>query len=135
MAWRPHGRASVSARSPRAFGVCDRCGFTYQRDELVPQFQWQGTTLQNLQIFVCKATCLDVPQPQLKAIILPPDPVPVWQPRPERYALEVPSYIQLMNGQAFTTMDGEFNLVGMMQVTPNVDPNDPYFGPPPYDPE
>lgn len=32
--------------------------------------------------------CLDNPQPQLKPIILPADPVPVANPRPEPYALD-----------------------------------------------
>jgi len=33
---------------------------------------------------VCKS-CLDVPQEQLRTIILPPDPVPISNPRPENY--------------------------------------------------
>lgn len=126
MAWHPSGRARVSARSPSAFGICDRCGLQYQRTELVQQFQWQGTILQNLNIFVCKQTCLDVPQMQLKTIILPPDPVPVWQPRPEIYAEEVPSYMSTETGDHLVTESG-LNLTMEIRVTPSPDPNNPYY--------
>lgn len=79
------GRARVSAKNPQAQGVCDRCGIWYNLVDLVWQFDWRGTSLQNLWIRVCKRTCLDVPQAQLRAIQLPADPVPVWQPRPENF--------------------------------------------------
>ncbi len=86
------GRARVSAKNPQAFGVCDRCGIWYNLVDLVWQSDWRGTSLQNLWIRVCKRTCLDVPQAQLRAIQLPADPVPVWQPRPENFeAAEVDS--------------------------------------------
>lgn len=91
MAWHPTGRARVSARSPSALAVCQRCAFTYNRTDLRWQFQWQGMGLQNLNILVCD-DCYDVPQQQLRAIILPPDPIPIDDPRPEPYQQEVPSY-------------------------------------------
>ncbi len=75
-------RAAVSRSRPRALAICDRCGARYNHDELQWQFQWAGTKLQNLRLLVCKA-CLDEPQEQLRTIILPPDPVPIRDPRPE----------------------------------------------------
>lgn len=81
---RSHSRYSVSTTNPRAKGVCARCGFEYQHDQLQWQFQWAGPRLQNLQILVC-CECLDVPQEQLRTIILPPDPIPIENPRPENY--------------------------------------------------
>lgn len=86
---RQHGRASINARSPKALGVCDRCGALYNLNALQWQFEWAGTKLQNLRLLVCKS-CLDVPQEQLRTIVLPPDPVPVMNPRPEPYDEEVP---------------------------------------------
>jgi hypothetical protein len=82
---RPHGRAQISARAPRALGVCDRCGFLYNHDELQWQWDWlQGPRLFNLRILVCR-TCLDIPQESGRTIVLPPDPVPIANPRPENY--------------------------------------------------
>jgi hypothetical protein len=78
------GRARTSAKSPRAFAVCDRCGIWYNRDQLINQNEWRGMHLQPLYIFVCKK-CLDIPQENLRAIALPADPVPIWQPRVENF--------------------------------------------------
>jgi len=79
------GRAIANARNPRAQAVCDRCGMWYQRQNLVFQRDWRGTNLQNLYILVCTRTCLDVPQSQLRSIVIPPDPVPIYQPRVENF--------------------------------------------------
>lgn len=83
---RPHGRAQISARSPRALGICQRCGFMFNLDVLQWQWDWkQGPRLLNLRIKVC-ATCLDTPQENGRTIVLPPDPVPVTYSLPEDYA-------------------------------------------------
>jgi hypothetical protein len=59
----------------------------YNRDQLQWQWDWQqGPRLFNLRILVCP-TCLDVPQESGRTIVLPPDPVPIANPRPENYAL------------------------------------------------
>lgn len=68
--------------------------------------QWQGTTLQNLGFLVCPA-CWDKPNPQLKTIILPPDPIPIWQPREEPYSSEVPTYRVTQDGNRRVTEGGE----------------------------
>src|SRR5882762_2491349 len=82
---RPHGRAQISQSHPRALAVCDRCGFMFNHDDLQWQWDWlQGPRLFNLRILVCR-TCLDVPQESGRTIVLPPDPVPVANPRPENY--------------------------------------------------
>jgi hypothetical protein len=82
---RPHGRASVDPRSPRALGVCQRCGSLYNHDQLRWQYQWGGLRLINLRILVCQP-CYDEPQIQLRTIILPADPQPIEFPVPEEYS-------------------------------------------------
>jgi hypothetical protein len=84
---RAHGRAAINPQSPRALGVCDRCGALYNHHELQPQYQWAGPQLQNLRILVCR-DCLDVPQMQLRTVILPADPLPIDNPRPENYVAD-----------------------------------------------
>ena len=81
---RPHGRAKVSARNPRAFGICDRCGFLYNHVNLQWQYDWAGASLINKRILVCNE-CNDVPQSQLRAIVVPADPVPILNPRIQDY--------------------------------------------------
>lgn len=87
MGWNPQGAAQVDSSSPRAFGTCDRCGFIYNLRGLHWQYQWQGTVLQNLRILVCDE-CLDQPAEFLRTIVLPPDPQPLPNARPEPYASE-----------------------------------------------
>lgn len=84
MAWRPHSHVSVSARHPLAAMRCDRCGFLYNRDRVSFQWEWSGVRLQNLRLLVCDR-CLDVPQIQLKAKTIPPDPIPILNARPEPF--------------------------------------------------
>ena len=81
---RPHGRARVSPRNPRAFARCDRCGFLYNHINLNWQFDWRGTSLQNLRFLVCNR-CMDTPQQQLRAIVVPADPTPIMNARVESY--------------------------------------------------
>lgn len=81
---RPHGRARVSARNPQAFGICDRCGILYNHNQLQWQFDWAGASLINKRILVCD-TCNDEPQNQLRAIVLPADPMPIINPRIQDY--------------------------------------------------
>lgn len=75
------GRARISASNPQAAAVCDRCGVIYNHVDLKWQYDFAGAGLINKRLLVCDR-CDDDPQPQLKAIVLPPDPVPVTNPRP-----------------------------------------------------
>jgi len=79
------GRARTDARNPRAFAVCDRCSIWYNHYQLSWQYDWAGASLVNKRILVC-STCYDVPQEQLRAIVIPADPVPIVNPRVEPYA-------------------------------------------------
>jgi hypothetical protein len=81
------GRAQTSSRNPRAFGVCDRCSIWYNRDRLNWQMDWAGASLINKRILVCN-TCMDTPQQQLRAIVIPADPMPIVNPRVEPYAYD-----------------------------------------------
>ena len=79
------GRARTSARNPQAFAICDRCAIWYNHVNLRWQYDWAGASLVNKRILVCN-TCYDEPQNQLRAIIIPADPVPIVNPRVEPYA-------------------------------------------------
>lgn len=81
---RPHGRAQTSRTWPRAHAVCDRCGGRYNHDVLKTQPYWAGPQLQTKNILVCP-TCWDVPQENIRTIMIPPDPIPIDNPRPEAY--------------------------------------------------
>jgi hypothetical protein len=78
------GRAVTNPEHPRAFAVCDNCRFWYNHHMLRWQREWAGTQIINKGFLVCQ-DCLDRPNPQLKARLMPPDPVPIANPRPETY--------------------------------------------------
>lgn len=118
--WHPTGRARVNARRPQALAICDDCGFTYNRVDLRPKQQWKGVKLQTFNILVCRR-CWDVPQIQLRTLILPPDPVPILNPRPENYTAIVPSYMSTATGNHLTTLSG-VKLTMMIRVTPTPAP-------------
>ena len=92
MAWRFTGRARVNPNHPVSFAVCDRCSIWYNITDLTWQYQWAGTHLQNLRLLVCP-DCLDMPQPQLKARVLPPDPTPTLNARPENFLIDDFDYL------------------------------------------
>lgn len=77
------GRAITNPAQPEAQAVCDRCGMWYQRGKLRNQKDWRGAALLPLYLFVCDE-CYDTPQEQLRAIVVPADPMPV------RFALVEP---------------------------------------------
>ncbi len=109
MPWRPHGKARVSPSGPSAFGVCDRCGMWYNLKDLQFQYEWGGSRLTNQNILVCNR-CLDIPQQQLRSIIIPADPVPVFNPRPERFREEVPNYRVTQDSNVRVTEDGNYRV-------------------------
>lgn len=109
---RPHGHVRVSSRSPRAAGVCDRCGRIFNRNSLSWAFDWRGQTLQNLRLLVC-SPCLDVPQQQLRSRILGPDPLPIYNPRPEPFApvgynLEQTNHLVTPGGSPLVSPSGSY---------------------------
>jgi hypothetical protein len=85
------GRARTSSSNPQAHAICDRCGFRYNNTDLKFQFDWRGTSLQNLRILVC-STCYDTPQQQLRALTLPADPVPIMNARVQDFVAASTDY-------------------------------------------
>ena len=73
--------AYADMRRPEPWFCCDRCGFRWNYSRARWQFDWRGNAMQNLRILVCRR-CEDEPQPQLRPIIVGPDPYPVRDPRP-----------------------------------------------------
>lgn len=131
MPWHQNGRARISARSPVAKGICDRCQFMFSLSDLKWQYQWQGVTLQNIRLLVCDH-CYDSPQENLRTIVLPADPIPVFNPRPERYSTIVPSFMATESstfaGDDITTEAGD-TIIMEIQDVPSPNPEQPVIYP------
>ena len=91
------GRARTNARGPQAHAICDRCGFRYNHANLQFQFDWRGASLQNLRLLVC-SPCHDTPQNQLRAIVVPADPVPILNARVQDFVNAETNY-RVTSGQ------------------------------------
>ncbi len=91
---RPHGKyAEVNSQNPESFFQCDRCSRWWNRSKAEWQFQWAGTALWNTGTLVCPK-CIDIPQEQLRTIILPPDPPPVINSRVPNFTYEETGPVQ-----------------------------------------
>ena len=56
------------------------CGFQYNHRDLRWEMQWRGNKIEKTGFLVCP-TCWDEPNPTLRPKVLPPDPVPILNPR------------------------------------------------------
>ena len=149
------GRARTSASNPQAHAICDRCGFRYNHVNLRWQYDWRGASMQNIRLLVCN-TCYDVPQEQLRAIVVPADPVPIVDPRIQDFVaaeqntrttsgqntIDPTTGIPIPGGDTRITQDDNTRVTqqtgeptGGLNTQPGTDPNAPGDNDPgiPYD--
>lgn len=94
----------VDSGSPEAAVVCDRGGEVRRHSELLKEMIWTGNRLVWNGKLCCKYH-IDVPNPQGRLLILPADPVPVFNPR----SMQDPIFISAFN-QGFLT-EQDFNIL------------------------
>lgn len=80
-------RADMDNRRYRVWSTDDRDGFVTNHYKLNSQKQWSGNQLIDTKILVSDKN-LDEPQPQLRTLILPQDPAPIYNARPEPYEMD-----------------------------------------------
>jgi hypothetical protein len=78
----PKGHAKVDPQHPAAFAHCEMCGFQYNNRDLKWEVQWTGNEIRRTGHLVCPK-CWDTPNYTIRAKTLPPDPVPIANPRSE----------------------------------------------------
>lgn len=108
MAYRWRGKNfEVDPDNPRAEGICDRCGMRWNLDRLQWQYSYQGAfSPMNTRYLVCP-NHVDPLNPQDQAYILPPDPLPVFNARPEPYTLDETSWLTTEDDSILATEDGD----------------------------
>lgn len=111
------GRARTSSTNPQAHAICDRCGFRYNHVSLRWQYDWRGASMQNLKFLVCD-TCYDVPQEQLRAIVVPADPVPIQNPRTQDF-VNAEQNTRTTQGTTYDPVTGIANPNGDTRITEN----------------
>lgn len=130
------GRARTSSSAPMAHAICDRCGFRYNHASLSWQFDWRGAALGNTRALVCPS-CLDAPQEQQRAIVIPADPAPISQPRTQNFmdattnyhtvtqpaAIDAKTGIPVPGTTTFLTTSGANRVQQPIGISASVDPN------------
>jgi hypothetical protein len=119
------------------------------------QYDWRGASLQNIRLLVCN-TCYDNPQEQLRAIVVPADPVPIVNPRVQDFVtaeqntrvtsgqntVDPTTGIPVINGNTRVTQNDSIRVTqqtgeppGGLNTQPGTDPNAPGDNDPglPYD--
>ena len=109
MAYRYHSRASVDPENPSTWAACDRCGMLYCLRDLTWQYDWRGNAMANLHLLVC-SRCLDNPSPWYRSLVLPPDPSPIINARPNLYPIDesISGSIDLSDGSTLISADGAY---------------------------
>ena len=130
---RPHPRrARVDPHKPEAWATSDRNGMIGNLCNLKWQRDWRGSRIQNTRVLVHPDE-LDIPQRQLGTLVIPPDPLPKINARPEQYSMDEQPvstrYTLGTNGQASLirvilkpTTDQRPEYTNLIVVTPGNNP-------------
>ncbi|HEY3526886.1 MAG TPA: hypothetical protein VGK47_11855 [Nitrososphaeraceae archaeon] len=79
----PKGKyVTIDPKNPEALAICDYSGLPCLHKDLVRQMEWRGEGLVWTGLLVNKRFA-DIPNEQGRSPILPPDPIPVSNPRPQ----------------------------------------------------
>ncbi len=110
MSWRPHpARADTDVDSPKAWATDDRSGFITNLHKLRWQWEWAGNELINRRILVGEDN-LDIPQEQLRTIVLPPDPPALFNTRPEPYVIDETDWRTTQDDEIRETQDDKLRV-------------------------
>lgn len=121
MAHRPHARGTTRDPHDGPWSVCDRCGFLWSQSRLQFQFDYLGGSVpQSLGLIVCRR-CLDDLNFQQKLLILPPDPQPIFNTRPENYVVDETDWLTTEDGDTITTQDDEDFITSLPDPAQNAD--------------
>lgn len=114
---RPHPKlARTDPTAPRAWATDDRSGFVVNHCDMQFQYEWRGAQLVNTRI-LCHPRYIDEPQRQLGTIFIPPDPLPVFNARPENYTIDEQTWRTTQSGQIRYQQDGQPRIESNLQAT------------------
>lgn len=107
-------RTHVNPSDPRAWGTSDQNGMIGQHNKMKWQHEWRGNKIVNLRILVHEDE-LDKPQRQLGNLVLPADPLPIYNARPENYTIDETTQRVTMKGVVRHDMSGNIRIQSNVQ--------------------
>ena len=121
MARRPHPKWATRNPHDGPWSSCDRCGFVVSQNRMTFQYDFLGGSVpQSLGLLVCP-TCLDDLNFQQKLLILPPDPRPIYNTRPEPYVVDETNWLTTQDGDIIDTVSGDDYITSI--PNPSENPN------------
>lgn len=108
MAKRPHPQGTTTNPHAGPWTTCDRCGKIFSMNRMQFQYDYMGgSSPQNLGLLVCDSGCLDDLNYQQKLLILPPDPQPFFNTRPENYVVDETNWLVTQDDDIITTQSND----------------------------
>lgn len=87
--------------------TCSTCGLLWSQSSMSFQYNFRGgNTPINTQILRCPR-CIDGIQWQAKLIVIPPDPPPFFNTRPESYVVDETNWLTTQDGDIIETQSDE----------------------------
>lgn len=123
--WNARTPLRIDPNDPHAVGVCDGCSFWVNFLDLRQQMEYRGGSTPVWNGFLVCTKCYDTPNeaPQFKRLVLPPDPVPVLNPRVEQATNSGFGYWVTELGDYVNTLDNALTWGGeYVQTIPNSSP-------------
>lgn len=106
MTRRPHPKYASNDAHDGPWTVCDRCGFNWSQNRMAWQFDYRGGSTPQKTGFLHCPRCMDGLNFQQKLVIIPPDPPPFFNTRPEPYAVDETNWLTTESGDILTTESG-----------------------------
>lgn len=103
MTYRPSPKYASKDARRGSWTTCDECGFLWNLSRMQFQYDFMGGSVpQNTGYLVCPR-CLDDLNYQRQLLIIPPDPPPIANTRPEPYAVDETDWLTTEDGDILTT--------------------------------
>lgn len=107
MTYRPHSKYASNSAKAGPWSTCDRCGFIWSQSDLQWQFDYVGGPVPQSQGWLVCDRCINPLTLQRQLLILPPDPPPIFNTRPENYTVDESNWLTTQDDNIITTQDGE----------------------------
>lgn len=93
MTFRPKPKYATRSAKAGPWSTCDRCGFNWNLSRLQWQYDFLGGSSPQRTGYLHCPRCLDSLRWQNKLLIIPPDPPPIYNTRPEPYAVDETNWL------------------------------------------
>jgi hypothetical protein len=105
VSYRPQPKYASSDAKRGAWTTCDVCGFIWNQSDMAFQFDFLGGSVPQSTGYLKCPKCMDALNYQRQLIIIPPDPPPLFNLRPENYTVDETNWLTTQDGDIIQTVD------------------------------